>query len=176
MPATVSVIEMNGVSPNTTLVIDPSNLNMGSIAASALNPSNYPITAKADGHSFEKWLKFRVVSMGGSAIVDNLKVWLSNLGGGFKKGEGMSTNLRTIGYVSTNYPVDGPVETDSAVATQKMPEKEPASANVGIAGSLSGELTSPGDSDWIVLQLDVTQNTPAGTLNQKTITFQFDEQ
>jgi hypothetical protein len=48
---------------------------------------------------------------------------------------------------------------------------------MGIGGSLSGQITSaPAYSDYIVLQLDVTESTPAGAVNQKTITFQWDEQ
>ena len=58
-----------------------------------------------------------------------------------------------------------------------MPQAEPASANLGIGGSLSGQVTAaPAYSDWGVLQLDVSNLTPAGALNQKTFTFQYDEQ
>ena len=115
--------------------------------------------------------------MGGSGTIDNLKIWLSGLGGGWKTGEGMSTNLRGSGYVQASYPSGGPIETDSTVATQAMPESEPSGPNLGISGSLGGSITSsPAYSDWGVLQLDVSNLTPAGSVNQKTITFQYDEQ
>lgn len=177
MAATVQVVETNGPSATSVDTFDPSNINMGSDDSSELNPATYPITAEADGHSFEKWLRMYVADLGGSSIVDNIKVWLSNLGGGYKTDEGMSTNLRITGYVQASYPTGGPVETDSTVATQTMPIAEPSGANLGIGGSLSGQITtSPSYSDWMVLQLDVSQNTPAGSVNQKTITFQYDEQ
>ena len=177
MAATVVVSETNGITGSEVETPDPSNLNMGSDASAELDPATHPITAQADGHAYEKWLRILVSDLGGSTVVDNIKVWLSNLGGGWETGEGMSTNLRTAGYVQATYPAGGPVATDSAVATQAMPEAEPGGANMGIGGSLGGTIGSaPAYSDWIVLQLDVSDLTPAGALNQKTFTFQWDEQ
>jgi hypothetical protein len=150
---------------------------MGSIDQAELDPATYPITAQADGHAFEKWVRLFISDLGGSSLIDNLKVWLSSLGGGYATEEGMSTNLRESGYSQAAYPAGGPVATDSSVADQVMPVSEPSGPNVGIAGSLGGQITTISTySDWIVLQLDVTENTPAGSLNQKQITFQWDEQ
>lgn len=177
MAASVVIAERNGPDASATEALDPANLNMGSTDAAELVPASNPITAQADGHAFEKWLRWYVSDMGGSTIIDNLKVWLSNLGGGFKTGEGMSTNARTTGYTAASYPTAGPVETNSPDATQATPETEPAGANIGISGSLAGQITAaPSYSDYLVLQLDVTASTPAGSLNQKTLTFQYDEQ
>lgn len=177
MAATVTLVEQNGASGSEVETIDPSNLNMGSVDQAELDPSTYPITAQADGHAFEKWLRLSVSDLGGSSLVDNLKVWISSLGGGYATGEGISTNLRESGYSQATYPSGGPVETDSSVANQPMPTAEPSGANLGIAGSLGGQITTvPTYTDWCVLQLDVTENTPAGSLNQKTIVFQWDEQ
>jgi len=177
MAATVVITETNGPQASSTETVDPSNINMGSVDDAELVPATYPITAKTDGHAFEKWLRMYVSAMGGSSIIDNLKIWLSSLGGGWKTGEGMSTNLRESGYVQATYPTAGPVETNSPDAGQVMPETEPSGPNLGISGSLGGQITSsPAYSDWAVLQLDVTSSTPAGSVNQKTITFQYDEQ
>jgi len=177
MGATVQVAETNGPSATSVETIDPANLNMGSDDSAELVPATYPITAQADGHAFEKWLRFYVSLMGGSNIVDNLKVWISSLGGGWKTGEGMTTNMRTTGYVQATYPTGGPIEVDSTVATQVMPEAEPGGPNLGISGGLGGQIVAaPNYSDWAVLQLDVSNLTPAGSVNQKTLTFQYDEQ
>ena len=177
MAATVVVAERNGPLASSTETIDVGNVNMGSVDQAALSPSAAPITAQTDGHSYEKWIRLYVNSLGGSSIVDNLKVWLSNLGGGWKTGEGMSCNLKTSAYTAASYAVGGPVATDSTVADQAVPESEPGSANIGIGGSLSGDISSvPSYSDYIVLQLDVSAATPAGAVNTKTITFQWDEQ
>lgn len=177
MAATVVIVETNGPQANLVNHTNPANINMGSSDSSEIVPEDHPITAQADGHSFEKWLRLYVSDLGGSTVVDNLKLWVSNLGGGFKMGEGISTNLRTVGYQPASYPINGPVDTDSEVAVYAIPESEPAGPNIGIANSLSGEITSDSQySDWVVLQLDLNENTPSGSLNQKTFTFQFDEQ
>lgn len=173
--ATFELDERNGASPGTPHT-DVANVNFGSIDAAELVPSSYPITAGADAHSFEKWLRLHLTALGGATVVDNIKVWLSNLGGGYKAGEGVSTNARTSSYGgAATYPVAGPVNTNSPIATQVMPTSEPIGPNIGIGGLLSGSLTAVGYTDYIVLQLDVSASTPSGALNQKTITFQWDE-
>jgi hypothetical protein len=177
MGATVVITETNGPSGSSVETVDPSTINMGSIDDAELVPATHPITAQIDGHAFEKWLRIYVSVMGDSSIVDNIKTWLSGLGGGWKTGEGMSANLRESGYVQASYPAGGPIETNSTVAGQVMPEAEPSGPNLGIAGALGGQITSaPAYSDWGVLQLDVSNLTPAGSVNQKTLLFQWDEQ
>lgn len=176
MAAIVVLAETNGPAASSSETLDISNVNLGSTDAAELTPSSYPITAQADGHSYEKWLRLYVSDLGVSTQVDNIKVWLSNLGGGWKTGEGMSTSLRESGYSAESYPTAGPVQTDSPDADQVMPETEPSGANAGIGGALAGQITSaPAYSDWMVFQLDVTASTPAGAVNQKTFTFQWDE-
>ena len=175
MAAIVVIEERNGVTPGTpTLSI--STLNMGSDDSANIVPATYPITAQADGHAFEKWIRLQLSDLDTSSIVDNFKIWLSSIGAGWATGEGMSTNARTAGYTAETYPAGGPVDTDSAVADQVMPETEPVGPNLGIAGSLAGQLTAPGYSDFLIIQHDVSELTPAGSLTQKVFTFQYDEQ
>jgi len=175
MSATVVLSESNGVAENVT--DDISNVNFGSDDSPNLDPAIYPITAQADGHGYEKWLRFKVTALGDASKVDNLKVWLSDLGGGWLLDEGISCSLKIKNYSAPSYPGGGPVQTDSAVATGKMPESEPPNANVGIGGSLYGSITTvPAYSDYFVLQMDVTERTPTGNVNQKTLTHQWDEQ
>jgi hypothetical protein len=174
MAASVVLAERNGTSPGVE-TLDIANVNMGAVDASGLNPTSYPLTAAADSHSYEKYLRLCVTSMGGATQIDNIKCWLSDLGGGYKAGEGMSTNLKTSGYSPATYAT--PVGTNSSVADQVMPTSEPANANVGIGGSLSGVIAAaPSYTDYMVFQLDVDVSTPAGSLNQKTFTYQWDEQ
>ena len=176
MAATVDISETNGPSASSVETTDVSNLNFGSDDSAELTPATYPITAQADGHAYEKWARFRVSALGGSTQIDNLKVWKS--AGAYKTDEGISTNMRESGYSAASYPTAGPVETNSPDADQVMPVSEPSGANAGIGGALDGIITtsSPTYSDWMVLQLDVTENTPAGSLNTKTLTFQYDKQ
>lgn len=172
--ATVVFSETNGVLASAVTTDDVANINFGSTDMAELTPASYPIVAQADGHSYEKWIRLQLTNLGVASIIDNFKMWLSS--GSYVTGEGISCNLVTSGYSQASYATGGPVESDSAVATQSMPTSEPASANVGVGGSLSGQLTAIGYTDYIVLQLDVTASTPSGSVNQKTITIQWDEQ
>ena len=176
MAVTLDIAETNGPLASSVETLDISNLNFGSGDVAELTPSSYPITAQAGGHSYEKWIRIHISAMGGSTQLDNLKVWLSALGGGWKTGEGLSTNMRESGYSAASYNAAGPVEINSPDADQVMPETEPTGPNLGIGGSLAGQITSaPAYSDWAVLQLDVSELTPAGSLNTKTLTLQWDE-
>jgi len=176
MGVTAVLAETNGASGSSVQSVDIANVNFGSVDDAELVVLDYPLTAGANEHSFEKWLRLYVSSMGTSAQLDNIKVWLSDNGTGWALEEGISCNLVTAGYSAPTYPTAGPVDTNSPDATVAIPETEPASANVGIAGSLSGILTSaPAYSDWFVLQLDVGATTPAGALQPKTLTIQWDE-
>lgn len=174
MAAVIEIAERNGPSPGTETV-SVSNLNMGSTDAPNLDPTTYPLTAP--GNSYEKWFRLFVSSLGGSAKVDNFRLWLSAIGTGFAVGETMLADLVISGYVAPTYPAGGPANTVSTIATTSMPTTQPASANIGIAGVLSGNITaSPAYSDYVVLQTQLTASTPAGALQTKTLSIQWDEQ
>lgn len=179
MAATVELAERNGLAASPTNTANVTNINFGSTAAANLDPDTYPISIATAPRSFEKWLRVSVTNMGGSNIIDNIRVWLSSLGGGYKTGENIMCNLTTspVLYSAAAYPTNGPVNTVSAVAVRSIPTSEPEQANIGIGGSLSGQITSaPAFSDFIVLQLQVSASTPAGAVNQKVITIEWDEQ
>jgi hypothetical protein len=149
---------------------------MGSADAVGLSPVTYPITAKANGCSYEKWERLQVQALGGSNQVDNFEVWLSSLGGGYLTGEGMVCNLATSGYAAATYPSGGPSGNPSTVALNTMPIAQPSGPNLGIGGSLAGVISAvPAYSDFMVLQTTVTASTPAGNSNTKTITIQWNE-
>jgi hypothetical protein len=150
---------------------------MGSTAESNLVSTDHPISISTAPQSFEKWLRINVITLGGSTIVDNIRLWLSSLGGGYKAGEIIMSNLVIADYVQATYPINGPVNTKSAIAIVPMPTSEPVQANVGIAGQLAGQIIVDASySDWIVLQLQVSGDTPTGAVGQKTITIEWDEQ
>jgi hypothetical protein len=176
MSATVVLAERNGTGSGTE-TMNPANLNMGSADATGLNPATYPILARANGCSYEKWIRLYVAAMGDSNIIDNFEVWLSSLNGGYLIGEGMSCNLRIVNYAPASYPSGGPSSSRSSIATQTMPIVEPSGPNLGISGALDGTITSSGHySDYMVLQSTVGANTPAGNANTKTLMIQWDEQ
>lgn len=172
MAATVVLVEGNGVAGTPTA--DPANINFGSVDEAALTPEDHPIVAPAN--SFEKWLALAVTDFGGSSVVDNIRVYMSDTA--FVTGETILANLKTTSYVpTTTYPGGGPVDTTSAIAIEPIPTAAPVGPNLGIGGALSGQMTSGGDTntDYLVMQMQITAAAADGPVNQKTFTFCYDE-
>lgn len=165
MAATVQINEFNTVSETKTASI--TNTNMGSNDSVNLNATTYPITAGEN--SFEKWQKIEVTAMGGSSKIDNLKIWRTSALGGSSI---HLTNARLTSYGGAA-SFATPTASDSSVATQTMPTSEPATANLGIGGSLIGSLTAAGSSDYLVHQIQTDSGDVAGSTS--TMNYQYDE-
>jgi hypothetical protein len=166
MVATALLDEFNGAGETETPNV--SNCNFGSDDSPNITPATYPITA--GNNAFEKWWKMAFT--GAFTTIDNLKIWKNS--GGYVAGEGIDTNARESAYGGAETYVQ-PTETTSVIATEVLPETEPSGANLGIAGILAGSLGAPGDSDYLIMQLQTTGATPPGSVNQKSFTFQYDE-
>lgn len=158
--------ESNGAgeteTPNVT------QCNFGSNDSANLVVATYPITVGEN--SFEKWWK--IAFTGTFNSVDNLKVW--KFSGAYVTGEGIDTNARETAYGGAETYVQ-PTQTTSVIATEVLPATEPSGANLGIGGTLGGSLSAPGDSDYLIMQLQSTGGTPVGDGNQKVFRFQWDE-
>lgn len=158
MAATVSIAETNGTAPGTETA-SITNSNMGDADAVNLIPADYPVAPSTN--SFEKWQKFNVTSMGGSSKVKTLKVWRP---GALGTGATHKTNARETSYSGAEAYND-PSKTDRSATyhySQTMPTSEPAGANLGIGGSLTGEITTVGKSDFLVHQLQLDGTAVAG--------------
>lgn len=173
MAATFNLSQTYGTSPGTSTDLGSSG-NMFNFKdaddATAANYSSNPITASdtADqGRSYEVWLRAHFT--GTFNKVNNLQFWKST---DFSPNTGLTVYWK--GNNQTSYVT--PVKTDSSVATAGVPTSDPGTANVSIGGSLAGELTSAGYSDYIVLQLDVASTAAAGDTSLATFTLQYDEQ
>ena len=163
--ATVEIDEANGA--GETLTHNITNANMGSVDATNLDPVSYPIIAGE--RSYVKYQKFHVTAMGGSSKVSNLKVWRT---GALGANASHITNARTTSYAGAITYAE-PVDIAVTDVDQTMPTSEPASANLGIGGSLAGELTTTGSSDYLAHQLTTTASAVAGaTMTQN---YQYDE-
>ena len=163
--ATVEICESNGASETVTHNI--SNTNMGSADSANLDAAANPITAGQN--SYEKWQRFHVTAMGGSSEIKNLKVWRTGSLGGSAVHK---TNARESSYGgAATYAT--PTASASTVATQTMPTSEPAGANLGIGGSLTGSLTAAGYSDYLVHQIQTDAADTAGS--SSTMNYQYDE-
>lgn len=145
-------------------VSTPTNINFGSTDAKDLVALTYPITAGTN--SFEKWI--RAAFSGTFNIIDNIQFWKS--AGAYVSEEGIDWSGATA---LASYAQ--PTQTESTVATTVLPTADPDTANVWIAGSLSGTLTSAGTSDYIVMQMQIGSGAAAGAVNTKTFTLQYDE-
>lgn len=165
MAATVEIDEANTVSQ--TLTHNITNANMGTTDAINLDPVANPVTPGND--TYEKWQKIHVTAMGGSSKIDNLKVWRTGALGGSAV---HVTNARTASYAGAA-TFATPIQTNSTVATQTMPTSVPGSANLGIAGTLAGNLTVTGSSDYLVHQIQTNAADTAGSTS--TMNYQYDE-
>jgi hypothetical protein len=166
MAATVYVSETN--TGSTTVHDNITNSNMGSTDTYDLVAADYPITA--GNYSYEKWQRIKLSALGGSTKIKTLKIWRTTALSG---SDSHKTNARESGYAgAATYAT--PVMTASSIATQTMPTSTPTGANLGIGGSLTGELSSAGTySDYCCHQLLVDSGTTAGA--SCTMNYQYDE-
>jgi len=165
--ATVEIDEANGA--GETLTHNITNANMGSVDSANLDPVAYPLTPNT--RTYVKYQKIHVTAMGGSSKIDNLKVWRTgSLGTGGTHTH--YTNARTASYAGA---LTYATPTQSAVTNvdQAMPSSVPASANLGIGGSLTGSLTGTGSSDYLAHQIATDASATAGSTS--TMNYQYDE-
>lgn len=167
MAATVEIDEQNGKSGTPTLTHNIANTNMGSFDTANIDPVSYPIVP--GGNSCAKWQLIHVTDMGASSRISNLKVWRS---GSLGANAIHLTNARDTNYGGAQ-TYTTPITDPSTVASQIMPTGTPSSANLGIGGALSGALTSPGYSDFLVHQIQTTPAAIAGS--STTMNYSYDE-
>jgi hypothetical protein len=161
---TLEIDEFNGAGATVTHNI--ANGNMGGVDSAGLDPVASPITAGQ--RSFAKYQKLHVTAMGGSSKLDNIKIWRTGALGGSAT---HLTNARLTSYVNVSYAT--PTQSAVTDVNQTMPTSTPASANLGIAGSLTGSLTAVGSSDYLVHQIVTDSGDTAGSTT--TLNFQYDE-
>ncbi len=166
MAASLTIDETNGASPGT-VTGNITNTNMGNVDAVNLNPVTYPVTP--GNNTFEKWQRFDLTSLGGSSAIENLKIWRTGALGGSAV---HLTNAITSGYAGAATYAQ-PVATTSTIAINTMPTATPTSANLGIAGSLTGQLTAVGYSDYLCHQIQTNASDVAGSTS--TLNFSYDE-
>lgn len=156
MAATVTIKESNGAGETVTAT---TNSNMGSTDAVDLVAATYPISPSTN--SFEKWQRFSVDAMGGSSKIKTLKVWRP---GSLGTDATHKTNARETTYGGAQ-TYNTPSATDRSATygyTQGMPTTEPTGANLGIGGTLAGELIATGYSDYLVHQIQLGASAVAG--------------
>jgi len=165
MAATVTIAESNGAGETVTASI--TNTNMGSTDAVNLDPVAYPVIP--GNRTYAKYQRFYLSDLGTSSAILHLKVWRTGSLGGSAT---YVTNARTTSYGgAATYAT--PVATAITGVDQAMPTSEPATANLGIGGSLTGQLTATGYSDYLIHQIVTNAADVAGSTF--ILNYQYDE-
>jgi hypothetical protein len=137
------------------------NLNFGNTDAYELVTADWPIVASEN--AYEKYIRAKF--SGTFTEISNMKFWKSV--GAYVTGEDVKA--------AANVAYTQPVKTTSSVATVTIPVTEGTALAIEEAGGVTGLITSPGYTKYLCLQLQTTGSTPAGAVNTKTFTFQYDE-
>jgi hypothetical protein len=164
MAATVELCESNGATETVThgLAVLPARAaSMGSVDQANLDPVTNRLTP--GGNSYEKWQRVHVTALGGAAAVRTFKIWAEGA---------VATNtthhyngsLSQATYDSANHKQTTYAQpaTTATRTPEPMVTSEPASPNLGIGGSLTGALTAPGYSDYLVHQIRTTASATTG--------------
>jgi hypothetical protein len=154
MAATVVITESNDSSGEVLTVA--TSTNFGAVdEPNIADPTAIGYRLSPSTNSYEKEQRLHVTAMGGSAAVDGLKIWATppgNAGGLTHKFNGHTVQGTYDGSKRTSYAA--PVATTGNVPNT-APTSEPASPNLGIAGSLTGQLLAAGYSDYLLHQVQV---------------------
>ncbi len=164
MPAAIQINEYNTSGETKTANI--ANTNMGSSDEANLDPVAHPIDP--GDNTFEKYQTFEVTSMGGSSLIDKIKVWRDGALGGDAEHK---TNAKETAYSPAGFAT--PTENESSVAVEEMPEASPDNPNLGIGGDLDGGFESAGESDLLVHQIQSNESDTAGSTS--TLKFSYRE-
>jgi len=161
MAATHQWSESNGVGEVVTDGI--SNINFGSVDDNDIVTIDYPITIGQN--SFSKYIRCKFTGI--FTEISNMKFWKS--AGAYILGESIKAGAN-VAYATPNQT--GTVDSDVPTTEGTALSVNSAEGNPTIEYGVSGV---SGYTGYIRLQLRTTGSTPAGAVNQKTFTFQYDE-
>lgn len=165
MVATARLDEANLATESVTT--DVSNCNFGNTDSPDLTPASYPSTAGQ--YSFDKW--WFMYFSGAFNQIDNLQVWMT---GSIDSETYYESSLTTSGYSEPTFAA--PTTSNSTFAQYSIATEDPTNPNLGFGGSLAGNITATGSSDYMVSQFSSDATAAPGDVTQKTFYFQYDEQ
>lgn len=167
MAATFKWSQTYGASPGTHTDLGDSGNLFNFKSVDDATPANYTTNPIVAGeNSYEVWLRAHFT--GTFNKIDNIQFWMST---DFSPNTGLA--VKWEGEQETYVT---PTASTSTVATTAVPSSDPGTANVSIGGSLTGDLSEAGYSDYIVLQLQTTTSAAAGDTSLAVFTLQYDEQ
>lgn len=155
MAAEFSFSESNGAEVVSDGI---SNVNFGSVDAPNLNTTTYPITYNTS--SFSKYIRAKFA--GTFATISAMKFWKS--AGVYVVGETLKAGAN-VAFATPSQTATGdsdiPTDVGSALAIQ--------------AADGSATIVVPGYTKYFRMQTGTTLSSPSGSVNQKTLIFQYDE-
>jgi hypothetical protein len=151
MAAAVEIDESNGIVETVTHGI--ATCYLGSADTPQMAYGSNPVALS--GNSYEKWLRVHLTDLAGSISLSEIKVSLT---GALPVGAVLYYNGHTVPatYDATKKTTFSQPATSSTRTPNSIPTSPPATANLGIGGSLLGSLTVVGWSDYLLLQMRLT--------------------
>lgn len=141
--------------------LDESNDSSGEVVHDGITQLNFgtadvynqDIVANAvipGANAMEKWLRLHFTSLGSASAIKGCKVWAAapptNITF-FYNGHTVQATYDASKKTTFSTPATTTTRTPNS-----LPTSEPASANIGFAGSLTGQITAAGRSDYYLLQ------------------------
>ncbi len=176
MAATLGMSESNGAGQTITEPIV--NMNFGSTDAPNLNQFVHPMRHSIP-RSFVKYWRVLLVALGGSNLVNDVRIWKS--AGAFTNFENIiSSGLSTAPDAPEAYVT--PTNLSDLPTLTPLPTSEPGFQNIGIGGSLNNTVTvnmpvNGTRTNYFAqqCQIDIGGTSAIGSLSTKTYTIQYDE-
>jgi len=174
MVATVEICESNE-STGEYITHNVGDYDMGSIDEANMDPTSNTISKGSN--SFEKLLRLHVTNIDTSNFIDNFQIYL--ISGTINSEASLKANTRTAtqgGYSEASYAA--PTASASSKAIYDIETTDPMEANLGIEGSLTGQITdaaSIDDCDYLVLQYQTGGLHAEGNITPLTVRWDYDE-
>ena len=166
MPATFNWRQTVGAPPGIANLLGASGNLVNFKNIDSIGTSNYATNPiPAGSNSFEVWLQGAFSGVF-NAIYD-LRFWLST---DYSPNTGLTVMANT-----QQQAFQQPTSATSSIATQVVSHSDPGQRNVTYQGSLTSSITTPDNTDYIVLQLQTTTNAPAGDTSLATFSLSYIE-
>ena len=161
MSAVHSFSESNGIGEVVSDGI--SNVNFGNADEANIVPASHPVNAGEA--SFEKYI--RCLFSGVWTEISNMKFWKS--AGSYVTGEAIKA-AANVAFATPSQTVnaDSDIPTALGSALAILSAEGASTIEYGVSGV-------SGYTKYIRMQAQTTSSSPAGNVNQKTFTFQYDE-
>jgi hypothetical protein len=159
MPVTIEIDESNG-NPSELVTHGITSLAMGTVDQAEMAPGSPGARQPPNSSSMQKALRVHLTDLGGSVGLSGLRAFADPAVAGWS----WWTNAHVLqaNYDATKITTYVPPSASEDEVPHPLPTSDPLEPNLGIAGSLTGELAAPGQSDYLYLQLRASAAVVAG--------------